>query len=158
MQVVQTAKLEDYTERLRQQPEEVNALFRDLLIGVTDFFRDTAAFRALETLVIPKLFEGKGEDDEIRVWVAGCATGEEAYSIAILLREQMEKSLPPPRVQIFATDIDEAALPSRARRAIRPNLARSVSPERLQRFFVHEAGSYRVVKELRDMCVFSATA
>jgi two-component system, chemotaxis family, CheB/CheR fusion protein len=110
MQVLQTVSLEDYVERLRKEPDEVSALFRDLLIGVTDFFRDAAAFHALETLVIPKLFEGKGVDDEVRVWVAGCSSGEEAYSIAILLREQMDELRVVPRVQIFATDIDEAAL------------------------------------------------
>src|SRR5215813_9019513 len=110
MQVGQTARLEDYVERLRKEPDEVSALFRDLLIGVTDFFRDAAAFRALESLVIPNLFEGKGEDDEVRIWVAGCSTGEEAYSIAILLREQMDKLPVVPKVQIFATDIDETAM------------------------------------------------
>ena len=77
---------------------------------MTDFFRDAAAFQALETLVIPKLFEGKGGDDEVRVWVPGCSTGEEAYSIAILLREHVERSLSPPKVQVFATDIDETAM------------------------------------------------
>ena len=91
-------------------PDEVDALFRDLLIGVTDFFRDPAAFQALEPSVVQQLFEGKGADDEMRVWVAGCATGEEAYSIAILLREQCDQMLAPPRVQIFATDIDEARI------------------------------------------------
>ncbi|MBV8737025.1 MAG: PAS domain-containing protein [Alphaproteobacteria bacterium] len=156
MQVVQTTKLEDYVNLLQQQPDEVKALFRDLLIGVTDFFRDTAAFEALETLVIPKLFEGKGADDEVRVWVAGCSTGEEAYSIAILLREQAEKCVAPPRVQIFATDIDEAALSvARAARYL-ANVVQSVSPERLRRFFVHEGSSCRAVKELREMCIFSA--
>jgi len=110
MQVVQTTKLEDYAERLQREPDEVSALFRDLLIGVTDFFRDAAAFQALETLVIPKLFEDKGADDEVRVWVPGCSTGEEAYSIAILLREHVERSLSPPKVQVFATDIDETAM------------------------------------------------
>ena len=90
MQVVQTTNLEDYIGRLQEDPDEVGALFRDLLIGVTDFFRDAEAFRALETSVIPRLFEGRGADDEVRVWVAGCATGEEAYSIAILLREHMD--------------------------------------------------------------------
>jgi two-component system, chemotaxis family, CheB/CheR fusion protein len=155
MQVVQTTKLEDYAERLQRQPEEVNALFRDLLIGVTDFFRDAAAFQALETAVIPKLFDDKGGDDEIRVWVAGCSTGEEAYSSAILLRELLEQRLSPPRVQIFATDIDEAAL-TVARAARYPaNVVKSLSADRLQRFFVHESGSYRVVKELREMCIFS---
>jgi two-component system, chemotaxis family, CheB/CheR fusion protein len=156
MQVLQTASLEDYVERLRKEPEEVSALFRDLLIGVTDFFRDVAAFHALETLVIPKLFEGKSVGDEVRVWVAGCSSGEEAYSIAILLREQMDQLRVVPRVQIFATDIDEAALSlARAARYL-PMLAKDVSPERLGRFFVPEAGSYRVAREVRDMCIFSS--
>ena len=155
MQVVQTTKLEDYAEQLRKEPDEVHALFRDLLIGVTDFFRDAVAFQTLETLVIPKLFEGRGADDEVRVWVTGCSTGEEAYSLAILLREQCEKLVSPPKVQIFATDIDEQAM-SVARAARYPaNLVKEVSPDRLKRFFIHEAGTYRVVKELRDMCIFS---
>ncbi|MBV8121639.1 MAG: PAS domain-containing protein [Alphaproteobacteria bacterium] len=155
MQVVQTTKLEEYAERLQQQPEEISALFRDLLIGVTEFFRDPAAFKTLQTAVIPKLFADKGADEEVRVWVAGGSTGEEAYSIAILLREQLEKLASPPRVQIFATDIDEAAL-TIARAARYPAATvKSVSADRLQRFFVHEGGSYRLVKELRDMCIFS---
>ena len=155
MQVVQTTRLEDYAERLQREPDEVSALFRDLLIGVTDFFRDAAAFQALEMLVIPKLFEGKGGEDEVRVWVPGCSTGEEAYSIAILLREHLERSLSPPKVQVFATDIDETAM-GVARAARYPaSVVKEVSPERLRRFFVHEAGTYRVVKELRDMCIFS---
>src|SRR5215469_2869777 len=156
MQVVQTTKLEDYADRLQSEPYEVSALFRDLLIGVTDFFRDAAAFQALETSVISKLFEGKGGDDEVRVWVPGCSTGEEAYSIAILLREHLEKSSTPPKVQVFATDIDEIAM-GVARAARYPaSVVKEVSPERLRRFFVHEAGTYRIVKELRDMCIFSA--
>ena len=155
MQVLQTTKIEDYAERLQNEPDEVNALFRDLLIGVTDFFRDAAAFQALERQVVPKLFEGKGADDEVRVWVAGCSTGEEAFSLAILLREHLEKSSSPPKVQIFATDIDELGM-GVARAARYPaSVVKEVSPERLRRFFVHEAGTYRVVKELRDMCIFS---
>ena len=155
MQVVQTTKLEDYADRVQKEPDEAHALFRDLLIGVTDFFRDAAAFQALETTVIPKLFEGRGADDEVRVWVAGCSTGEEAYSIAILLREQCEKLIAPPKVQIFATDIDETAM-GVARAARYPaSVVKEVSPERLRRFFVQEAGTYHVVKELRDMCIFS---
>jgi two-component system CheB/CheR fusion protein len=152
MQVVQTTKIEDYLERLQKEPEEVG----DLLIGVTDFFRDAAAFAALETLVMPKLFADVGPADEVRIWVAGCATGEEAYSIAILLREHMDGLDKPPKVQIFATDIDEAAM-GVARAARYPaNLVKGVSAERLNRFFVSEAGSYTLAKELRDMCIFSA--
>lgn len=155
MQVVQTTKLENYVERLRTDPEEVGALFRDLLIGVTNFFRDSAAFRALETLVIPRLFEDKAADDEVRVWVAGCSTGEEAYSTAILLREHMDRLRVVPKVKIFATDIDETAMKT-ARSARYPgNSVKEVAPERLKRFFVHEADSYRLAKDLRDMCIFS---
>jgi two-component system CheB/CheR fusion protein len=156
MQVVQTTGLEDYVERLQKQPDEVNALFRDLLIGVTDFFRDAEAFHALETLFIPKLFEGKAAEDEVRVWVPGCSTGEEAYSIAILLREYMDRMELPLSVQVFATDIDEAAM-GVARGARYPaNLVKAVPPERLKRFFIRELGTYRLAKDLRDMCIFSA--
>jgi two-component system CheB/CheR fusion protein len=155
MQVVQTTKLEDYADRLQQDTDEVRALFRDLLIGVTDFFRDAEAFHALETQVVPKLFEGKGAGDEVRVWVAGCATGEEAYSIAILLREHMDIVEASPKVQVFASDIDETAM-TVARAARYPAaLVNEVSPERLKRFFVQEGASYRVIKDLREMCIFS---
>ena len=156
MQVVQATTLADYVDRLQKVPDEVGALFRDLLIGVTDFFRDPAAFDALATLVVPKLFEDKGPNDEVRVWVPGCSTGEEAYSIAILLREHRDQLTAPPKVQIFATDIDEAAL-GVARAARYPaNLIRGLTAERLNRFFTAEAGSYHLAKELRDMCIFSA--
>ena len=155
MQVLQTTSVEAYAERVESQPEEVGALFRDLLIGVTDFFRDPAAFQALQTLVIPKLFAQKNADDEVRVWVPGCSTGEEVYSIAMLLGEQMKTMTPPPKVQIFATDIDETAL-SIARAGRYPeSMLKGVSPERLRRFFVHEAGTYRAVKEIREICNFS---
>jgi two-component system CheB/CheR fusion protein len=155
MQVVQTTKLEDYADRLQQDTDEVRALFRDLLIGVTDFFRDAEAFHALETQVVPKLFEGKGAGEEVRVWVAGCATGEEAYSIAILLREHMDIVEASPKVQIFASDIDETAM-TVARAARYPAaLVNEVSAERLKRFFVQEGASYRVIKDLREMCIFS---
>ena len=155
MQVGETTKLENYADRLQEDPDEVHALFRDLLIGVTDFFRDAEAFHALATQVVPKLFEGKGAGDEVRVWVAGCATGEEAYSIGILLREHMDIVKAPPKVQVFATDIDETAM-TVARTARYPaTLVNEVSPERLKRFFVQEGASYRVTKDLREMCIFS---
>jgi len=155
MQVIQTTKLEDYVERLRTDPEEVSALFRDLLIGVTSFFRDPVAFRVLETIVVPMLFKDKGADDELRVWVTGCSTGDEAYSIAILLREHMDRLRVAPKMKIFATDIDEAAMKT-ARAARFPAASvKEVAPERLERFFLHEAGSYRLAKEVRDMCIFS---
>ncbi len=156
MQVLQMTQLDDYVARLQSDPDEIAALFRDLLIGVTGFFRDTAAFRALETMVMPRLVQQNGADGEVRVWVPGCATGEEAYSIAMLLREQMDRAQMPPKVQIFATDIDAAAVGVARAGRYPANLTTEISPERLRRFFIPEGESYRVAKSLREMCVFSA--
>ena len=103
----------DYVQLLRANANEVTLLFRDLLINVTSFFRDEEAFEALRETAIPRLFEGKTDSDWVRVWAPGCSTGEEAISIAILLREFMDTlPSPPPRVTVFATDVDEAALAS----------------------------------------------
>ena len=155
MQVNHLQTVESYIERLRQDTKETGALFRDLLINVTNFFRDAEAFDALRTLVVPKLFAGRGAEDMVRVWVPGCATGEEVYSIAILLREHMESLTAIPKVQIFATDIDEAAL-SVARAARYPELLLdSVSEDRRKKYFTQDDGSYVVSKEVRDLCVFS---
>lgn len=155
MQVQEVDDLQTYVERMRMDPREVTELFRDLLINVTNFFRDPEAFRSLETMVIPRLLAGRGADENVRIWVPGCSTGEEVYSIAILMREQMAHLANPPRVQIFATDIDEPAL-SVARTARYPEaLLDAVSPERRERFFIYQDGSYMVTKEVRDICVFS---
>lgn len=155
MQVNHIDGLQGYVERLRQDPKEVAALFRDLLINVTSFFRDVDAFKILENEVVPKLLEGRGADDTLRIWVPGCATGEEVFSIAILLQERMQGLAATPRVQIFATDIDELAL-GIARAARYPEaLIESVSPERRKRFFTYDDGSYVLAKEVRDLCVFS---
>ncbi len=155
MQVTRTETIGTYVECLRQDPKEVSALFRDLLINVTNFFRDSDAFEALTAQVIPKLFEGRGAEDTVRVWVPGCATGEEVFSIAMLMREHIDTLRNVPRVQLFATDIDDRAL-SVARAARYPEaLLDSVSADRRQRFFVADGGSYVVAKEIRDMCIFS---
>jgi two-component system CheB/CheR fusion protein len=155
MQVTQIEKLEDYVARLEQEPDEVGALFRDLLIGVTGFFRDPAVFAALQATVMPQIFAGRGEADEVRIWVPGCATGEEAYSLAILCAEWLARLPARPRILIFGTDIDAAALAvARAGRYPAP-LLKDLSPERIARFFTAEAGTYRVTKELREMCIFS---
>ena len=155
MQVNRVERLDAYIEQMRQDPKEVGALFRDLLINVTNFFRDADAFNVLEQQVIPKLFAGRRADDAVRVWVPGCATGEEVFSIAILMREHMDTLTAAPRVQIFATDIDEPAL-AVARAARYPEaLLDSVSPERRKRFFIGGDGSYVLAKEVRDLCVFS---
>ena len=129
MQVLQIDSVPAYIDRLRQDPSQLDLLFRDLLIGVTQFFREPAAFAALETEVLPKLLENKRSDDQLRIWVPGCATGEEAYSIAILVKEAMIKLEAAPKVQIFATDLDERAVTIARHGRYRKPLS-GVSPER----------------------------
>jgi two-component system, chemotaxis family, CheB/CheR fusion protein len=155
MQVLEQTRLEDYVERVRNDADEVQRLFRDLLIGVTDFFRDPDAFEVLERDVVPRLFEGRNGRDPVRVWVPGCATGEEVYSLAILLREQAARLDKAADVQIFATDIDAAAL--RVARAGRypASLMRKVSRERLDRHFRKVENFYVISKDIRELCVFS---
>ncbi len=155
MQVMQTRSIEDYLEHLRGDPEEAQELFNDLLIGVTHFFRDKKEFEALEREVVPKLFEGKHAGDHLRVWVLGCATGEEAYSIAILLREHMARLDSVPHVQIFATDIDNRALAQARVGRYAASALQEMSSDRLARWFVKEGDTYCVVKELRELCIFS---
>ncbi|WP_064842273.1 MULTISPECIES: CheR family methyltransferase [unclassified Rhizobium] len=154
MQVLQISNIETYIERLRASRDEVQNLFQDLLIGVTQFFRDPGEFDALER-EIPRLFEGKEPTDQLRVWVLGCATGEEAYSIAMLLREHMATMDYPPDVQIFATDLDARALGIARAGRYSAAITSQVQPERLARWFVREGDTYCVVKELREMCIFS---
>lgn len=155
MQTHHCATVADYVGVLERQPEEATALFRDLLINVTSFFRDPEAFEALRTQVIPRLFEGRGAADTVRVWSPGCSTGEEVISLAILLREHMDTLRAPPRVTIFATDSDEHAL-AVARAARYPAaLLDNVAPDRRRRFFSAQSGSMVVAGEARELCVFS---
>ena len=155
MQVNQITKADEYVALLVTSPEEVGALFRDLLINVTNFFRDKEAFETLAEVVIPALFARRQAEDTIRVWVPGCATGEEVFSIGILLCEYMDRLPIHPRVQIFATDIDERALGVARAGRYPEQLLESVSAERRERFFTMENGSLVVAKEVRDLCVFS---
>jgi two-component system, chemotaxis family, CheB/CheR fusion protein len=157
MAVHQVDNLYNYVTQLQQLPAEVEALFRDLLIGVTNFFRDPAAFKVLEETVIPELFVNRSPDTPIRIWIAGCSTGEEAYSLAILLTEQQEALRQRFRIQIFATDIDSQAI-AVARAGVYPaSIAVDLSPERLAHFFTLEPGgdSYRIHKAVRDLLIFS---
>jgi two-component system CheB/CheR fusion protein len=157
MAVQQIEGLEAYANFIQRRPDEVTALFRDLLIGVTSFFRDPEAFKAVEEQIIPKLFEGKSADSVIRIWSPGCATGEEAYSLAILLAERQQALRRSFKVTVFATDIDSQAIAT-ARVGLYPaSIASDISPERLTRFFTAEpdGGSYRIHKGIRDMLVFS---
>ena len=148
---------EGYLHYLQKNAPEADALFRDLLIGVTSFFRDPDAFEALRKQWIPALFAGKPPGGTVRVWVCGCSTGEEAYSIAILLQEHLDALKRAYKVQVFATDIDPLAI-EKARAGVYPtNIAADVAPERLSRFFVQDAdgGAYRIQKSIRDLLVFS---
>ncbi len=156
MAVHQIAQLDGYVRYLGETPAEVEALFRDLLIGVTHFFRDAEAFEALETQVIPQLVGGKSGNSTVRVWVAGCSTGEEAYSIAILLREKIEALKQGCKLQVFATDIDPRAIAT-ARAAVYPaSIATDITQQRLERYFLAmEDGQYRVHDTIRDLLVFS---
>ena len=155
LQVNSLERIPEYLEFLRRHPAEARALLQDLLIGVTHFFRDQESFHALAAN-IPQLFAGKRREDHVRVWVVGCATGEEAYSIAMLLCEHAEKLDAPPPIQVFATDIDDAAIHD-GRDGIFPStIEADVSIERLRRFFVKDQGRYRVRKELREKVLFAA--
>lgn len=144
-----------YVAYLRNKPSEVNRLFDDFLIGATRFFREPEAFATLAVDVIPSLLREKFQDEPLRVWVAGCATGEEAYSIAMLLTECLQTAEQHRVLQIFATDIDESAL-GFARTGLYPHgIASDITPERLQRWFVKEEHGYRVVKQIRESVVFA---
>ncbi|MDO9269285.1 MAG: chemotaxis protein CheB [Methylobacter sp.] len=157
MAVHQIGAIDDYIKYLQQTPIEVEALFLDMLIGVTNFFRDPAAFQALAEQINAKLFINKSLGTVIRAWVPGCSTGEEAYSIAILLVEAMEAQKLSYTVQIFATDINHRAIVA-ARAGLYPaSISDDISPERLARFFTAEpdGSGYCIHKRIREMMVFS---
>ncbi|MEQ1742086.1 MAG: CheR family methyltransferase, partial [Candidatus Nitrotoga sp.] len=147
--------METYARYLKENPAEVKLLFKELLINVTSFFRDAEAFITLKRDILPLLFEGKQEDYVFRVWVAGCATGEETYSIAILLREFMDETRQELKVQIYSTDLDDDAIAVARAGVYPPNIAQDMDSERLRRFFVKEEAGYRVKKDIREMVVFA---
>ncbi len=148
-------KADDYLRLLETKGEELPILYSDLLIGVTGFFRDREPFEAFKTIVFPRLLDTRSPDAPIRIWVPGCATGEEAYSIAMCLLEYLNGRPAGFKVQIFGTDIDDHAL-ARARQALYPqNIELDVSPERLQRFFSRQDKGYQVSRQLRDMVMFA---
>ena len=155
MHVLQTDEVAAYIQQLRTLPHEAELLFRELLISVTRFFRDGEAFEALEAKVIPKVLVDARSAEPIRVWVAGCATGEEAYSVAILLKEALLRAECRRPVQVFATDVDDRAIAAARAGLYLGSIASDMSPERLERNFVKEDGNYRVAKDIREMCLFS---
>jgi len=156
LQVTRTDDLKSYYEFLRDNSDEAQALLADLLISVTTFFRDAEAFEAVKGKVIPHLFEGKDPTETIRVWIPGCATGEEAYSAAIMLLEHASRHDIRPGVQVFGSDLDMRAL-GIAREGLYPSaIEADVSEERLRRFFSREGDHYRVRRELRDVVLFAS--
>ena len=157
MGIHQIDKMADYVRYLQENSQELDLLFKELLIGVTSFFRDPAAWEQLREQAIPALLASRPPGQALRAWVPGCSTGEEAYSLAIVFKEAVEQVKPKGNfaLQIFATDLDRDAI-DKARQGVFPaNIAADVSPERLNRFFVKEERGYRVRKEIREMVIFA---
>lgn len=148
--------LTEYAERLRTEPDELNVLYRDLLIGVTRFFRDVEAYERLERDVIPQLVQKAVAGEELRIWVAGCATGEEPYSLAILLHEKLEAAGRPYNMKIFASDVHRRSLDVASEGVYREEALADVDPDRLNRYFDRKLDGYHVVPELRKHIVFAS--
>lgn len=147
--------LEHYIRYLRENPAEAGILYQDILINVTSFFRDPETFTALKNAVFPRILENRSSDMPIRVWVPGCSTGEEVYSLAICFAEFSEEQGVSYPVQFFASDIDEAAIET-ARRGVYPdNILQDVSPERIRRFLTKTEQGYQISKAIREQCVFA---
>jgi two-component system CheB/CheR fusion protein len=155
MVLYQLERLEDYAHYLQSNPAEVMALYGDCLIHVTGFFRDIESFDALKGDVFPVLIKDKSPSTPIRIWVAGCSTGEEAYSIAICLLEFLSDQVPHVPIQIYATDISEAVIEQARNGIYTTSQVANVSPERLYRFFVQVEGGYQISKSVRELCVFA---
>ncbi len=157
MGIHQINKMAGYVRYLQENSQELNLLFKELLIGVTNFFRDPAAWEQLRAQVIPTLLANRAPGQALRAWVPGCSTGEEAYSLAIVLKEALEKLEPKRKlaVQIFATDLDKDAIEKARQGFFPPNISADISAERLKRFFTKESHGYRVRKEIRELVIFA---
>src|SRR5208337_682683 len=158
MGIHQIDKIAHYVRFLQENSQELELLFKELLIGVTNFFRDQAAWEYLKEHAIPSLLASRPDGGLIRTWIPGCSTGEEAYSLAIIFKEALDRSKLKGNytLQIYATDLDKDAIDKARRGAYPSNIAADVSPERLHRFFVkEESGGYRVVKDIREMVVMA---
>lgn len=155
MMLLKLDSLEAYTSHLQKHRDEVDALFQDMLIHVTGFFRDPEVFEALKREVFPNLVKDRPAGTPIRVWISGCSTGEEAYSVAMVLLEFLSELSVSHAVQIFATDVNEAALEKARQGEYLESIATDVSPERLRRFFMKMPHGYRINKSVRDLCIFA---
>jgi len=146
---------DDYFTFLKRNPEEVDALFREMLINVTGFFREPETFDVLQSLVLPRVLEQRGSNDPIRIWLPGCSTGEEAYSLAIILTEYFDNRAEAPSIQIFATDVSDRVLEIARKGGFDTSIEEVVSKERLRRFFSKTERGYQINKQIRDLCVFA---
>ncbi|MGE5894335.1 MAG: chemotaxis protein CheB [bacterium] len=147
--------LEQYVRYLQENPTEAGVLYQDILINVTSFFRDPETFNTLKNVVFPRILENRSSDTSLRIWVPGCSTGEEVYSLAMCFSEWSEERGSSPPIQFFASDIDEAAI-EKARQGLYPeNIVQDVSPERIRRFFVKTEQGYQISKAIREQCVFA---
>ena len=155
MALAQTENVKDYLKQLRESKEELNALFNDMLISVTSFFREAKSFEVLSAQVIPDILAQKTAGQPVRVWVAGCATGEEPYSLAICLMEALGDQALARRIQIFATDISERAIARARTGTYNKNELEGVSAARLSQFFTKLDGDYQINKSIRERCVFA---
>jgi two-component system, chemotaxis family, CheB/CheR fusion protein len=148
-------KLEDYLTYIHENLVEIDALYQEILITVTSFFRDPEVFQFLEEKILPQLVQQHSSDSPIRVWVPGCATGEEVYSIAICLLESLDGVMPKPPIQIFATDINDQSIAIARAGVYKPSAVENISPERLRRFFIEVNGEYQISKLVRESCIFA---
>jgi two-component system, chemotaxis family, CheB/CheR fusion protein len=155
VELLRMAGLPEYVDHVMTEPEELNKLYQDLLIGVTQFFRDPQAFEAIEREVIPKLLDHVKPDEEVRVWIAGCATGEEAYSLAMLFAEAFEARERPLRVKILATDVHQRSLDFAGVGIYGEDQLGRISSGRLERFFTKRSSGYQITPELRQLIVFA---
>ena len=149
------ASLEQYLEFLKTSAEEVDALGKDFLISVTSFFRDAAAFDFIQTDILPGLLEKLKPGEELKMWVAGCATGEEVYSLAILIAEQLTGNFAGTVVKLFATDIDSPALVHAGKGVYPQSIAKDISAERLEKYFIKESDTYKIIPVIRKMVIFA---
>jgi two-component system CheB/CheR fusion protein len=155
MVVHKMEKMEEYVKYVQANPAEIKALYQDMLINVTSFFRNPRVFEALQSLVFPAIMKNHAPEASLRLWTPGCASGEETYSVAIALLEFLGDKAAQTHIQFFGTDISELSV-SKARRGLYPeNIQSDVSPERLRRFFNKVEGGYRISKNIRDMCIFA---
>ena len=156
MSILDYTKMDAYYQYLQNNQNEAQLLAKELLIGVTRFFRDEEAFNALKTQVIPKMIENNSDSKTLRVWVPGCSTGEEAYSIAILIKDHLRVNKLQYEVNIFATDLDKEAIKLAANRVFPSSISAEIPVEYLNTYFVSQKNGYNIAKEIREMIVFSA--